>query len=192
MALAVARERTDLIVSGIDVDPLALALADNRTQEHDLGRRVRTSLHDALREPLPQAETICCNPPLVPGERDFVTDDSPELFIHALLRQLQRSHARHVLIHVFDFHGIYSSTGRWPSVAEVAESRGFGTLTVFRGTRSISTRSRLRRHLAPLATHFPRGIVLLDGEETQLEDVRCTSTFPMDTWQSIIRLERIR
>jgi len=142
---------------------------------------------------------LCCNPPLIPGETGWaaVADhggwEAP--FWYRLISHCAEAGARELFLHVFELHGIWQRTGKWPSIAEIADASRYSMECVYRGVRDVSSTSQVRIHLLELADLFPLGLILTGGVARELRSIgtrRDLQYIPMELPHAVLRLRSKR
>lgn len=174
VAIGVAATNPATRVFAIDIDEEACAEAREACRAVEVEARVEVRCADALRTCLPTQATVCCNPPLLPGEPGFavIFEEEEKLFWHALVDCVFKPdiRARHLILHVFSFHGIRQRTGKWPSVWEVAATHDLRVTLVHKRRRLVGDTSSVRKRLVDVASHFPEGEIEVDGRLCSLRE----------------------
>jgi len=174
VSLYVAFHHPSVSVLAIDVNYQKCLDAHNTAKIANLHGRFRVVCGDAMKMYLPDAEAICCNPPLLPGEVGFLQEWAGEQvpFWVALVNHVSMlSCTPQIYLHMFDFHGISRATGAWPSLEQVALACGFQVTYLHRGVRYVGPFSRIRKTLPKLADYFPRGSLIVEGEAISFQTI---------------------
>ncbi|MEK7617474.1 MAG: methyltransferase [Patescibacteria group bacterium] len=196
IAIDIAKRRPDINILGIDVDTVKCAAAQINIENAKITDRVQIMCADVFKTHLPISDAICCNPPLLPAEQGFFTDEgiSQNLFWKILVEKIHTEEVSPLIyLHLFDFHGINHRTGKLPSLEEVASTTGFSMAILYRGIRQIGENSRVRYNLPELADYFPEGSVIVDDSEVlmyTLSNIYINTVANLSIHQSIIRLSR--
>lgn len=196
VAISVARRRTDIGILGIEVDSLRCVTTRDNVESADLTDRVQIICVDVFRTQLPISDAVCCNPPLLPDEHGFFTDEgtTQNLFWKTLIEKISTEEVSPLIyLHLFDFHGINHRTGELPCLEEIANNTGFSVAILYRGVRQIGENSRIRYNLPELVDYFPEGTVIVDDLEVPIYRFSSSYTNTVSNLyihQSIVRLSR--
>lgn len=155
----------------LEINPFLFQLAEYNFSNNSMGNR-NILFHQNIFNWRPGSEyffdTIACNPPLLPGEEGFCfTNDNQSVhFIEALLYWISQAiyWKFDLYLHVFDFYGIFSSTGVWPSLEKIAQVYGFDISVIRRRNKILSNESRTRKVFSQLNSYFPEGEVYINNE----------------------------
>jgi hypothetical protein len=174
VGIIVALKCPGIHVLGIDTVKEACSTTEKKVIEYNLLDRFSIINGDALQMAIPKADAICSNPPLLPGEIGFLSEISKKklLFWAYLVERLsEKSLTGNIFLHLFDFHGIFTRTGAFPCLREVANEHNFELRQLYQGSRPVSSASKIRKSLPHLADFFPEGTLLINGHAETIKDI---------------------
>lgn len=184
----VALQQPKVSVLAVDIVYGNCLKTKQRAVHSELSHKLWIVCSNALQLQLPNADAICCNPPLLPDEIGFLQKQSSQvtLFWIALIEHISRLGCSHRLfLHLFDFHGVFESTSKWPCVKDVATKNKFNVYDMYHGFRIADSQSRIRTKLRVIAEFFPLGVIEVNGELMMLRE---TVDLDIDHRYSTIRI----
>ena len=196
VAIPILLARPDLHAVGVEVVPDAAASARIQAAQRGVAKRFRVITGDAFGVDLPHARSYVANPPMLPTEPWFslpTPGGGEALFWAALLRRLaERTEALDIWLHLFDFQGVGSRSGGFPTVEEVAAAQGLEVGYPHRGWRAIGPGSAILAALPALSRLFPAALAKVDGLDVRFADLPRNPDRPVLIRHSVVRLHRAR
>lgn len=186
-AITILQHRRDLFVTGVDIDHRRCLRATQRARENGVSHRYKVVCGSFFDLRLSPTVVVIANPPLLPGEVGFLSAESgvEQTFPERLIRRVAQMRSAAVLMHVFDFHGIFTGTGSFPALADVAHEVGCKLDRVYSGWRPILPGSNVLASIEAVASRFPLGEMRFAGRVRPLAETVVAGLVGSDPHESV-------
>jgi SAM-dependent methyltransferase len=174
VGIYVAAFRASVDVIGIDINLDRCVTARRNAAALGIEGRYISVCGDALELFLSKEASVCCNPPLLPGENGFLYRDTNGIttFYTALIERLHFMGNRPSLyLHFFDCLGLFSKTGDLPSLYETVHSNSLYIKRLYTGSRPVALESRIRKSIPDLARICPDGEIIIGNSVIALKEL---------------------